>query len=328
MKSKLFFPLIGLFVISLLFGTTYSAWINVNSQSNVNIISNEVPTWQFEEDSDFAKASNLRNSTNLTVTKETSITQNSNEAIRITSTTGTSTKDHIININLDRDYYLSEIQFYKFEFDYYHRYKREQYNKGFPKVQFTINNSTLGSDQGGTDTCTEKSAFIATPIDEDWWHLEFFIFAHMPTIARHSDTPIALTKKINGVRINDRTMYDYAGTTAFAVIDNMKFSTGPTSRLGIFNRWTSDTEGKYFWFKVAFAGELHSVKLYSSDTSIAVPEFDPTDTVSTCAPFPNGSPFYFRLLSPGTVRFTAELELGDNHDIFTITSDNFTVNAA
>lgn len=291
----------------------------MNNTAQVDILN-----WQFD-DSDFAKTSNLLSSVNLNVTKEETITQNSNEAIRITSTTGTSTKDHIININLDRDYYLSEIKFFKFEFDYYHRYKREQHTKGFPKVQFTINNSTLGSDQGGTDTCTSKSPFVATPIDDDWWHLEYMIFAHIPTIANHGDSPIALTKKINGVRINDRTMYDYAGTTAFAVIDNMQFSTEPTPRLGIFNRWTSASAGSWFWFKVAFSGELHSVKLYSSDTSVAIPEFDPTDAVSTSAPFPNGSPFYFRLLQAGTVQFTAVLEVGENHDVLTITSDNFTV---
>lgn len=326
MRSKFLIPIITLFVGALLFGTTYSAWAFGNSIETNNIVQIEVPTWNFGEDLDFAKIDNLKSSTNLTVTKEETITQNSNEAIRVTSTSGTTTKDHIININLDRDYYLSEIQFYKFEFDYYHRYKREQHTKGFPKVQFLNGNSTLGSDQGGTDTCTEKSAFVATEIDENWWHLEYYIFAHMPTLARHSDTPIALTKKIDGVRINDRTMYDYAGTTAFAVIDNMSFSSEPAPRLGIFNRWTSDAAGKWFWFKVAFSGELHSVKLYSSDTSIAVPEFDPTDTVSTTAPFPNGSPFYFKLLQPGTVRFTAVVEVGDNHDVFTITSDTFTVN--
>ena len=325
LSRKLFIPIISLFATFLLVGTTFAAWTTNNANDVSNVAQVNVLSWNFD-DIDFAKSSNLLSSTNLSVTKEETITQNSNEAIRITSTTGTSTKDHIINLNLDRDYYLSEIKYYKFEFDYYHRYKREQHTKGFPKVQFTINNSTLGSDQGGTDTCTAKSPFVATEIDEDWWHLEYYIFAHMPTLARHSDTPIALTKKINGVRINDRTMYDYAGTTAFAVIDNMSFSEEPAPRLGIFNRWTSDSAGKFFWFKVAFSGELHSVKLYSSDTSVAVPEFDPTDEVSTSAPFPNGSPFYFRLLSPGTVRFTAVVEVGANHDVFTITSDTFTVN--
>ena len=325
MKPRFLIPLVFFLAISVIFGTTYSAWAFSNNPEIGSTVQYEVPTWDFNGDTDFAKASNLLSAVNLNVSQETAITQNSAEAIRITSTTGTSTKDHIINLNLDRDYYLSEIQVYKFEFDYYHRYKREQYNKGFPKVQFTINNSTLGSDQGGTDTCTSKSPFVATPIDDDWWHLEFFIYAHIPTISNHGDTPIALTKKINGVRINDRTMYDYAGTTAFAVIDNMKFSAEPAPRLGIFNRWTSATADSWFWFKVAFSGTLHSVTLYSSDTSVAVPEFDPTDTVSTSAPFPNGSPFYFRLLQPGTVRFTATLEVGDNHDVFTITSDTFTV---
>ena len=308
-------------VASIFCGTAFSAWVIDNYTSIDNAVQFKVDSWSFN-DTDFALFDNVYSCTNLTASKETTITQGSVEAIRATSTTGTSTKDHIINIDFDRDYPLSEIRYYKFEFDYYHRYKREQYNKGFPKVQFVINHSTLGSDQGGTDTCTEKSAFIATPIDEDWWHLEYYIYAHIPTLSNknHGNTPIALTKKINGVRINDRTMYDYNGTTAYVVIDNMKFSSEPCSRLGIFNRWTSDTAGKYFWFKVAFAGELHSVKLYSSDTSVAVPEFDPTDTVSTTAPFPNNSPFDFYLVGPGTVTMTAVLELGDDHRILTVSN--------
>ena len=271
-------------------------------------------------DPGFAKFANVLSTTNLTVTKEQSTTMNSTEAIRLTSTTGTSTKDHIVNIRFDRDYYLSEIKYFKFEFDYYHRYKREQYNKGFPKVQFTINNSTLGSDQGGTDTCTSISPFVATEIDENWWHLEYYVFAHMPTMAKNGDTPIALTKKVNGVRINDRTMYDFAGTTAYVIIDNMQFSAETAPRLGIVNRWTGVSAGKFFWFKVAFAGELHSCTLSTSDPTIAVPEFDPSDTTSTTAPFPNGSPFYVRLLAPGTVTITATLELGDNHEIYTISN--------
>lgn len=323
-RNKLLLPIIGLFAAITLIGTTYSAWVYNNSIEVNNNVQVEVPEWTFG-DIGFAKLENVRNTTNLTATQETTIVQGSSEALRLTSTTGSATKDHIVNINLDRDYYLSEIKYFKFEFDYYHRYKREQYDKGFPKVQFLINNSTLGSDQGGTDTCTSKSPFVATNIDSDWWHLEYYIFAHMPTMAKGSDTPIALTKKINGVRINDRTMYDFAGTTAYVVIDNIKFSSEPAPRLGIFNRWTSAASGQGFWFKVAFAGELHSVTLSSSNPSVAVPQFDPSDTVSNSAPFPNGSPFYFSLLSAGSVQFTATLEVGDNHDIYTITSDTFTV---
>ncbi|MBO7078956.1 MAG: hypothetical protein J6W64_04000 [Bacilli bacterium] len=306
-------------VTSVSIGTAYSAWVLDEPTSVDKDVQFKVDSWSFN-DTDFALYDNVSSSTNLTITKETTLTQNSAEAIRATSTTGTSTKDHFINISFDRDYYMSEIWYYKFEFDYHHRYKREQYNKGFPTVQFLVGNSTFGSGQGGTDSCTSKSAFVATPIDENWWHLEYYIFAHAPVLSNHGDSPIPLTKKINGVRINDRTMYDYNGTTAYVVIDNMKFSAEPTSRLGVFNRWTSDTAGKYFWFKVAFAGELHSVKLYSSDTSVAVPEFNPSDTVSTTAPFPNGSPFYFYLIAAGTVTFTAELELGDDHRILSISN--------
>lgn len=326
MKNKLLILLVSLFIIATLFETSYSTWIYTSAANTLNSFQVEVLSWVFG-DTGFAKIENVRNGTNVILTKEETVTQNSSEAIRMTSTTGTSTKDHIVNINLDRDYYLSEIQFYKFEFDYYHRYKREQYNKGFPKVQFTIDNSILGSDQGGTDTCTEISAFVATPIDENWWHLEYYIYAHMPTISNASrgDTPIALTKKINGVRINDRTMYDYAGTTAFVIIDNMQFSAEPASRLGIFNRWTGDTVGSWFWVKIAFAGELHSCTLISSNPEIAIPEFSADDTVSTTAPFPNGSPFYVKLLKAGTFTITATLELGENHEIFTITTGTYTV---
>ena len=324
MKNKLLVPIITAFAAALMVGSTYSAWVITQQTSTENPVTVQVPGWSFG-DIGFAKLDNVRNTTNLTATQETSVVQGSPEALRLTSTTGTSTKDHIVNINFDRDYYLSEIKYFKFEFDYYHRYKREQYDKGFPTVQFTINNSTLGTNQGGTDYCTAKSPFVATDINSDWWHLEYYIFAHMPTMAKNSDTPIGLNKKINGVRITDRTMYDYAGTTAYIVIDNMRFSAEPAPRLGIFNRWTTAAAGQGFWFKVAWSGELHSVTLSSSNPSVAIPEFDPSDTISNSAPFPNGSPFYFTLLSAGTVQFTATLEIGDNHDIYTITSDTFTV---
>ena len=322
MKKKFLIPLIIiliLFASTIFFDKAYSSWVFDNTSVITNPIQIQVPSWIFG-DIGFAKFSNIRSVTNVNATKEQNITMNSTEAIRLTSTTGTQTKDHTVHINFDRDYYLSEIQFFKFEFDYYHRYKREQYNKGIPTVQFMINNSTLGTNQGGTDTCTEKSAFVATPIDEDWWHLEYYIFAHMPTIAGHSDTPIGLDKKVNGVRITDRTMYDFTGTTAFVIIDNMQFSSEPTSRLGIFNRWTGDSAGKYFWFKVAFSGELHSCVLTTSDPEIAIPEFSSDDIESTTYPFPNVSPFYFKLLKAGTVTLTATLELGENHEIFTISN--------
>ncbi len=314
------YSLVLMFVLVLsCFAIGEASWSMVNVLDVSNTPQIFTPTWIFE-DIGFAKLSNVRNVTNFVASQEQSLTVNSTEALRLTSTTGTQTKDHIVNINLDRDYVLSEIQFFKFEFDYYHRYKREQYDKGFPKVQFCHNSTVIGTEQGGTDTCTATSAFVATSIDEDWWHLEYYIFAHMPTLAKHSDTPIGLNKKINCVRINDRTIYDFNGTTAFVIIDNMQFSSEPASRLGIFNRWSGDSAGKFFWFKVAFSGQLHSCVLTTSDSTIAVPEFDADDTASTTYPFSNGSPFYVKLLAPGTVTITATLELGDNHEIFTISN--------
>ena len=308
------------FAACALFGTAFSAWVYTGDTSSSNAVLANVPSWTFEYDTDFAVFDNIYSCTNLVASRETTLTQGSFEAIRVTSTTGTSTRDHIINIDFDRDYYLSEIRYYKFEFDYHHRYKREQYTKGFPTVQFVINHSTLGTSQGGTDTCEETSAFNATQIDENWWHLEYYIYAHIPTLSNknHGNTPISLTKKINGVRINDRTMYDYKGTTAYAVIDNMQFSSETCSKLGIFNRYVEDNAGKYFWLKVAFAGELNSVVLSSSDTNVAVPEFSADDTVSTTYPFPNGSPFDFYLVAPGTVTLSATLDVGPEHRIMSI----------
>ena len=320
MKNKFLLLLAGIIASASLFGVGHSAWAMTNAQDTSSAIDANFPTWNFLEDTDFAKTSYVRSSSNLTLTKETTITQGSYEAIRMTSTTGSSSGNHIIHINFDRDYYLSEIRFYKIEFDYYHKYKREQNTKGFPSVTFMNNNSSQGTEQGGTDTVNDISPFVVTNIDQDWWHLEYFVFASMPTLANHQDNPIALDKKVNGVKINDKYMFDYNSITAFTIIDNLQFSIEPAARLGIFNRWTSDSAGKFFWFKVAFSGELHSCILSSSDTEVAVPEFSADDTTSTSAPFPNGSPFYFKLLKAGTVSLTATLVIGRHHTVFTVTN--------
>ena len=320
MKNKFLLLLAGIIASASLFGVGHSAWAMTNNQNASNAIDANFPTWNFLEDTDFAKTSYVRSSSNLTLTKETTITQGSYEAIRMTSTTGSSSGNHIIHINFDRDYYLSEIRFYKIEFDYYHKYKREQNTKGFPSVTFMNNNSSQGTEQGGTDTVNDISPFVVTNIDQDWWHLEYFVFASMPTLANHQDTPTALDKKVNGIKINDKYMFDYNSITAYTIIDNLQFSIEPAARLGVFNRWTSDSVGKFFWFKVAFSGELHSCILSSSDPEVAVPEFSADDTTSTSAPFPNGSPFYFKLLKAGTVSLTATLVIGRHHTVFTVTN--------
>ena len=53
MRSKIFISIITLFVGTLLFGTTYSAWVVDNSTSANNIVNVEVPDWK--EQLDWAK---------------------------------------------------------------------------------------------------------------------------------------------------------------------------------------------------------------------------------------------------------------------------------
>lgn len=307
MRSKLMISIIALFVGALLFGTTYSAWAFGNSIETNNIVQIEVPAWNFE-DIDFAKMENLGSLTNLTATKEETLTQGSSEAIRFTSTTGTAARDHIFNINLDQDYNLYDIATCKIEFDYYHRFKREQYTKGFPKLQLFYNTTARGAAQGGEDTITDIAPYVVTDIDENWWHLEYYITSMCPTITDHQDQA-QQNYKVNCIRFNDRGVYDYAGTTAFMILDNLVLTNEPGTRLGLFNKTSGDTVGKFFWFKVAWSGELHSCVLTTSDSSLAV-----WDDQST------KSPFYVKLLARGNVTITATLELGSNHQIFTISN--------
>ena len=305
MKRKILLPLLVLFnLFALLFcaipcGITYAAWTKTTAVTQYNTVNVEVKDWIFA-DTDFAKIDNISNCNYLIASQENAIISpnGSLEAVRFTNTAGTQNKAHSFNLSFDRDYTLSEIRFYKVEFDYYHAEKREQSNKGLPKVQLLYNTSTKGSDQGGTDSANEKSPYICTNIDENWWHLEYFITALCPTMADHQDTPLALNTKINGIKITDNNIYDYNSQTAFIVVDNFRLSSEPSSRLGLFNRTTSFSAGTYYWFKVAWTGELESCVITCSDNTIAEQDLDSTK-----------SPFYIRGLSAGTFTATATLTM-------------------
>lgn len=301
-------PIIGVIALlagSLMVGSGYAAW-SFESDPSHETAQVAVQEWAFDEG--FARMENLGNISNITASRETSLTMGSTEAIRFTNTTGTASRDHIFNINLDRDYDLYDIATCKIEFDYYHTYKREQSDKGFPKVQLYYNNTGRGSAQGGDDTITEIAPYVVTSIDEDWWHLEYYVTSMCPTICDHQDKPQS-NYKVNCIRFNDRGVYDYAGRTGYMVLDNLKLTNEPGARLGLFNRTSGDTVGKFFWFKVAWSGELHSCTLSTSNSAIAIP-----DTEST------KSPFYVKLLSAGSVTITATLEIGSNHDTFSISN--------
>ena len=312
MKNKFLVLLITLLTCFSLIGTTYSAWIMTSPALNDNIVQVEVPEWQFG-DIGFAKLENISGLSYLTASREETITQGSSEAVRFTNTGGKAARDHIFYVDLDQSYNLYDIATCKIEFDYYHTYKREQNTKGFPKLQLFSNNTGRGTAQGGDDTITDIAPYVVTNIDEAWWHLEYYITSMCPTIADHQDKP-QTNYKINRIKFTDRGIYDYSDVTGWFVMDNLLLTNEPGARLGLFNRTAGDTVGKFFWFKVAWSGDLHSCIITTSDPNIAIWDDESTK-----------SPFYVKLLARGSVTITATVEIGSGHEVFSI-SNTITVN--
>ena len=307
MKNKILLSIVGLFsAAALFFGTCYS-WVFPGNSPENNVANVSVPEWIFG-DRGFAKIENISGLSYLTATKEETITQGSEEAVRFTNTGGKNSRDHIFYVDLDQDYNLYDIATCKIEFDYYHTYKREQNTKGFPKLQLFRDSIGRGTAQGGDDTITDIAPYVVTNIDEDWWHLEYYITSMCPTIADHQDKP-QTNYQINRIKFTDRGIYDYGDVTGWFVMDNLMITNEPGARLGLFNRWLGDSAGKYFWFKVAWSGDLHSCFLTTSDPTIAVWDDESTK-----------SPFYVKLLARGTVTITATVEIGSNHQVFTISN--------
>ena len=312
MKNRFLVFLITLLTCFSLIGTSYSAWIMTDPALNDNMVQVEVPEWQFG-DIGFAKLENISGLSYLTASREETITQGSPEAVRFTNTGGKAARDHIFYVDLDQDYNLYDIATCKIEFDYYHTYKREQNTKGFPKIQLFSDNIGRGTAQGGDDTITEIAPYVVTNIDEDWWHLEYYITSMCPTIADHQDKP-QTNYKINRIKFTDRGIYDYSDVTGWFVMDNLLLTNEPGARLGLFNRTSGDTVGKFFWFKVAWSGDLHSCVITTSDPNIAIWDEESTK-----------SPFYVKLLARGSVMITATVEIGSGHEVFSI-SNTITVN--
>ena len=309
MGSKASRALIALFAAaSALFGAGHAAWAVGGSAPTGNGTHVVVPQWGFE-DADFAKIGNLGGLSYLTAERETGIVRGSSEAVRLTNTAGTQTKSHTFVISTDREYTVGEIKEMKVEFDYYHIEKRQQQGKGFPKVQLAYNGTGKGNTQGGGEAMNAKSPFVATSLEGGWWHLEYFITALCPTMADHGDSPIGASQRINGIKVVDDAIYDFASGPAFVVVDNARFSAEPAERLGLFNRGTSFASGKYYWLKVCWVGELRSCVMAFDDDSMAE-----QDTAST------KSPFYIKGLRAGTVTVTATLTIGDGTQVLSISS--------
>lgn len=314
MKSKSFLFIILVFALLLTIGSTYSSWVDITNKESNQDIQPITAIWDFYDD-DFAKIANISKCSFLTATEETSIVKSGNVAVRLTNTAGTRTKDHSFMVKTDRDYLLNEIKVMKVSFDYYHAEKRQPGGGGFPKVRLAYKGSGKGNTQGGGDTINNNSVFFATNIldnqgnDTGWWHLEYFITALCPTMADHGDTSINANQKINRIKIIDSNIYDYNSNTAFIVVDNVEFSNTLSDRLGMFNRTASVDRSKteYFWFRVAWSGELNSCTMTFSNPAVAEQDLASTK-----------SPFYIHVLTAGTTTVTATLDIGENHQILTI----------
>ena len=303
-------------------GTAYATWVyNDVVYDDNTTIGFIVPEWDFVVDSDFAKAECVRNNSlnYFEASQETELTIGSVEAIRFTNTAQTETKDHSFIIDFDRNYTVGEIRFQKVSFDYYFAEKRslDKLGRGFPKVELVNGTSKVGNIIGGDDKIAvpDLAAYSAVNLGNGWWHLEYFISAMTPTYVDtdYDQIPYSLDRVITGVRITDRYIYDYSGNTAFVVLDNLQISSAPCTKLGLFNSRDYETAGKQYWVKVAFAGVINSVNITFDDDNVA--EYMPTAN----------SPFYIKCKNPGTTTFTVTMDLGEEHQILTV-SRFFTVN--
>ena len=299
-------------------GAAYATWVYDDTLNTSNSIGFTVPTWDFEEDSDFALIGNVDQDNLLyfNATQETGTLCGSAEAVRLTNTydLDNKTRDHSVIFRFDRPYTIGELKTKKITFDYYYAQRREQADKGFPRLQLVNGTSGVGNTQPTSDTvCNEISCFSVTPLNNGWWHLEYFINALTPTYADHGDTlPYNESKTVDGVKILDRYIINHDSIAAYCIIDNLQISSAASIKLGLFNRGNSFDAGKYYWMKVAWAGEVHSVTITFSDDGSDDP---------VCVYTPSAkSPFYIKGLRAGTVVATCTMELGDEHQILSISN--------
>lgn len=296
-------------------GTAYAGWVYddvvYDSDTSVGFT---VPDWDFLVDSDFAKVGfiDTDNLAWLEPSQETSLVFGSAEAIRLTNTAGTQSKSHIFIIDLDRDYTVGEIRVQKVSFDYYYaeRNAANTCGKGFPKVELLCGSTTIGNVIGGDNATSapDLASYTAVDLGNGWWHLEYFISAMIPTFVDHQDSlRYNFDQVIDGIKVTDSYIKNYSGNTAFVIVDNFQISSAPCIKLGLFNRTSDVPINGYYWVKVAWAGEINSVNITFDDDTLA--RYTPSDK----------SPFYIYGLKAGTVTITVTMDLGDKHQILTLT---------
>ncbi len=276
----------------------YSSTINIDSV----VVGYDCVGVSSSEDLDGAHVENVISTTdNLTYEEETTdlSSSDSTRAVRFTKTNGNSTN---FIISFGRTFTVGEIQNKKVEFDI----KTSNINYG-KTLQLYKNSSSVGS----TVDSSKHSSYKITNIVDDWYHVEVPVTCLISTISGYNggDVPAknVASKEINAIKIN-------AGN---CVIDNLRICGGPQA-LGIYNNGASFGAGTAYWFKVSWVGKLHSCVI-TFDNPIA-------EQISLDDPLlENGSPFYIKGLSAGTVVATATVVCGYNHRTYTI-SNTLTIN--
>ena len=263
------------------------------------------------EDVDFAKVTNIETVSGVSYTRETeTLSPNSHgegEAIRFVKTAAAGAKTYT-DFDLGDTYHLSDLKTAKIEFDYYHKDNTTNYK---PTIWLLKDGTTLGFEEQQKDS---KSNYKVTDIDDDWWHIEFYIFSTVPYLSGYKteNKPVPLYTEINGFRVGNGT----------SIIDNLRFSSTP-SDLGVFNNSLSfsRSSNKPFWFKICWSGELHSATyaFTFADPENPIAEQVPTSDPNLC----NESPFYIKAAGTGTGTFTvtATVIVGYDRQIKTISRD-------
>lgn len=259
-----------------------------------------------------------------TTTRSPAVNNDSKIAVRMTNTlVSTKNEDHIVDFKFDRQYSIAELRTKKIEFDYFHAQKRSQKAKGIPGVQLIQINKTTGAvtTKGNMHGSTEsydsaKSPFLKTDLDTDWWHLEYYICSLSGTggDSNYDSGLPADGTMVDGIRINDKYMFDHDSISAYSIIDNLRICCTPSPRLGNWNRTAFTMNvGGHFWVKACWSGVLHKAELTFSDDTLAE-HFDSTD-----------SPFYIKATGAGTVVVHVKLTVGYNRQVLECDMATFTI---
>ena len=254
------------------------------------------------EDVDCAHVENvIQKSDTLTYDEATvfsPLTSDSSRAITFTKS-GTGATNMIIGFG--KTYTVGQIQHKKVEFDI-------KGNVNYGKTMQLMKDTT-----GVTSSIdsSKHSAYKCTNISDDWYHIEVPVSTLISTISGYDTQDIPAknveSKEINAVKINA------GGCT----IDNLKLTTIPCAS-GFYNNGTSFNSGSVYWVKASWVGILRGCTM-SFDVPIA-------EQVTSADPkLKNGSPFYIKGLSSGTVVVTLNITCGYDKRVVTL-SNTITIN--